>query len=88
MDAASPKAQRRAAAAYVAAYHEDQLGRLLQHVRDGMSRYEAGELDAFGLDAVIHTRAARELWKLCAVAGAQVETVATLKMVADGGEEW
>lgn len=56
------------------AYHEARLAELLEHVREACSDYDAGRLDAFEVDSVIHhyTRAARELWKFCAVGGSQV----------------
>ena len=77
-EGASPKQARKAAATRVSAYHEAQLAGLLERVREGFSRYDAGEIDAFELDDLIHhyKRAARELWKLCAVSGSRVETVA------------
>jgi hypothetical protein len=59
-------------------------------VRDGFARYDAGELDAFELDGVIHqyTRAARELWKFCAVTGSQtLHTAGTLDHWVQEGEE-
>jgi hypothetical protein len=64
---AREKADRRADVALVTSYHEAQLQELLEHLRDGVRRFEKGELDAFGLDVVVHqyTRAARELWKFC-----------------------
>ena len=77
---ASEKAQRRAAIALLATYHEAQLADLIEHVRDGLARYDAGEIDAFELDAVMHRyqRAARELWKFCSVSGAHALSVARL----------
>ena len=61
------QARRRDDVALVTGYHEAQLQKLLEHLRDGFRRYEEGTIDAFELDAVIHhyTRAARELWKFC-----------------------
>ena len=61
------KARRRAARELVGSYHERELRRLLEHVRDGFARLDAGELDAFELDDLIHRykRSARELWKFC-----------------------
>jgi hypothetical protein len=46
-------------------------------VRHGFQEYDAGRIDAFELDDVIHhyKRSAAELWKFCAVSG-QVEIVA------------
>jgi hypothetical protein len=67
-DPAKPsKAERRADIAAVAGYHEARLADLLERVREGFARYDAGELDAFELDNLIHRykRATRELWKLC-----------------------
>ncbi len=51
---AGDKTQRRAAIALLAAYHEARLADLIEHVRDGLARYDAGEIDAFELDAVMH----------------------------------
>ena len=64
----SEKARRRAARQLVGDYHEQELARLLEHIRSGFARFDAGEIDAFELDDVIHryTRSARELWKFCA----------------------
>jgi hypothetical protein len=61
------KARRRAARELVGTYHERELTRLLEHVRDGFARLDAGEIDAFELDDLIHRykRSARELWKFC-----------------------
>src|SRR6202162_2489923 len=87
------KAKRRADRALLATYHEARLADLLEHVRAGFVRYEAGEIDAFGLDDLIHhyQLAAKELWKFCAVSGGQVEVaVRTLELWAERGEtrEW
>jgi hypothetical protein len=35
-------------------YHEQQLGLLLEGVREGFARMDAGEIDAFELDELIH----------------------------------
>jgi hypothetical protein len=79
------RAKRRADQALVVTYHEVQLAGLLEHVRDGFARYDAGELDAFELDDLIHRykKSARELWKFCAVSGSRASTVArTLELLA------
>jgi hypothetical protein len=44
------KAQRRADREAVGAYHEAQLAKLLERVRDGFERYDADTIDAFELD--------------------------------------
>jgi hypothetical protein len=67
-DPAKPsKAERRADVALVVGYHEARLAELLERVREGFDRFDAGEIDAFDLDQLIHhyKRAARELWKFC-----------------------
>lgn len=63
----STKAERRAAREKVAAYHEEQLGRLVEHLASGIDGYRAGDLDAFDVDEVNfqYSRAAKELWKFC-----------------------
>jgi hypothetical protein len=60
-------AERKAAQAPVAAYHEQQLAAIQQQVRSALDAFDAGQLDAFEVDEVFHryTRAARELWKTC-----------------------
>lgn len=37
----------------MAAYHEEQLGELVRHVKVAVERFQAGELDAFEVDEVI-----------------------------------
>jgi hypothetical protein len=61
------KARRRAAAELLGNYHERELRELLEHVRDGFARLDAGEIDAFELDELIHRykRSAHELWTFC-----------------------
>ena len=75
----SSKARRRADLALVGTYYEAQLAELLERVRDGFARYDAGELDAFELDDLVHRykRATRELWKFCGtVTGSRAHFVA------------
>jgi hypothetical protein len=50
--------------------NEQQLRALLERARDGFARLDAGEIDAFELDELIHRykRAARELWSSAAPA--------------------
>jgi len=72
-DGGGERARRREARETVAAYHEEQLRALLEHVREGFARLDAGEIDAFELDEVIHhyKRSARELWKFCGSSGSE-----------------
>ena len=59
---------RREAAEFIAGYHRDQLRGLLEHVRDGFAQLDAGEIDAFELDDLIHRykRGSRAVEVLCA----------------------
>ncbi len=88
--ASDSKARRHADVALVVTYHEARLGELLERVREGFGRYDAGELDAFELDYLIHCyqRAARELWTLCGdIGGTQAGFVArTLEELQSRGE--
>ncbi len=63
----STKAERRAAREKVAAYHEEQLGRLIERLADAIDLHRAAELNAFDVDEVVfqYSRAAKELWKFC-----------------------
>jgi len=69
----SERSRRRAARELVAAYHQEELLRLLEHVRAGFVRLDAGEIDAFELDDVVHRykRAAKMLWSFCGSSGSQ-----------------
>jgi hypothetical protein len=66
--------ERRAARRAVGAYHESELGKLLEHVRNGFARYDAGEIDAFDLDDLIHRyhRSTQKLWSFSTGSPAQI----------------
>jgi hypothetical protein len=66
----------------VSAYHEAQLGELIQHVHDAVERYRAGEVDAFETDQVIfqYSRSAKELWKFCNLTDVEF----TASLIEDG----
>ncbi|MDQ4096863.1 MAG: hypothetical protein M3144_03200, partial [Actinomycetota bacterium] len=87
---AEEKAKRRAARELIAAYHQEQLRALLEHVRDGFAQLDAGEIDEFDLDDLIHRykRAATDLWKFCGNTGGQwLQAANTLAYLRDQGEE-
>lgn len=88
-DQVGHKARRRADQAMVLTYHQARLADLLEHVREGFAEYDAGRIDAFELDEIIHhyKRAATELWKYCAVSGSRMELVArTLERLRENNE--
>ena len=62
----------------IAAYHMEQLRGLLERVRQGFAKLDAGEIDVFELDDLIHhyKRSAAELWKFCGSSGGQWELAA------------
>src|SRR5215217_1603441 len=81
--------ERRAARAVVGAYHEVGLARLIERGRKGLERYDAGEIDAFELDELIHhyKRATQKLWSFCTGGGAHVySTERTLALLRERGE--
>ena len=89
-EAKSEKARRREARAIVGAYHQEQLRILLEHVRDGFTQLDAGELDEFDLDDIIHRykRVARKLWSFCGSSGGQwLQAATALEYMRDRGEE-
>ncbi len=83
------RAQRRAARRTIGAYHEEQLRLLLDRVRDGFARLDAGEITVFELDELIHRykESARELWKFCNLTGGPVRAVRALEFLRAQGEE-
>ncbi|HUF32985.1 MAG TPA: hypothetical protein VMN58_07240 [Acidimicrobiales bacterium] len=89
-DASSEKAKRREARAIVGAYHQEQLRVLLEHVREGFDLLDAGEIDEFELDDLIHRykRAAGQLWTFCGSSGGQwLQAATALAHMRDRGEE-
>jgi hypothetical protein len=65
-------------------------GCCFDRVRDGFAGLDAGEIDAFELDELIHRykRSARELWKLWGSSGSGWErAVGTLEYLRGQGEE-
>jgi hypothetical protein len=93
-DRGGERARRREARELIGAYHEQQLLALLDHVRGGFARLDAGEIDAFELDDLIHRykRSARELWKFCGQSGAgwerAVGVLALLREEEDEPDWW
>jgi hypothetical protein len=67
----SEKAKREAARATVGVCGQEQLRGLLEHVRDGFERLDAGDLDEFELDDLIHRykQATKRLWVFCEAGG-------------------
>jgi hypothetical protein len=70
----SSKAERRAAREKVAAYHEEQLDRLVERLVAAIDLHRAAELNAFHVDEVVfqYSRAAKELWKFCDLGNVEV----------------
>jgi hypothetical protein len=81
---------RRAARELISSYHQTQLRALLEHVRNGFVLLDAGEMDEFELDDLIHRyqRSTTELWKFCGSSGGQWERAAgTLTYLREHGDE-
>jgi hypothetical protein len=64
--------------ARVGAYHERELRRLVEHLRNALARLDAGELDVFEFDALAYQykKAARDLWKFCSQGGSDMRRAA------------
>jgi hypothetical protein len=89
-DRLAERSRRQASREAIAAYHEEQLLALLEHVREGLRQLDAGEIDAFELDDVIfhYKRAAAELWKFCGYHSSHFEQAASaLAYRREAGEE-
>lgn len=84
------KSRRKEARELIGAYHEQQLRGLLERVREGFARLDAGEIDVFELDDLVHRykRAANELWKFCGSSGSQwLQAANTLAYLRERGDE-
>ena len=81
------KAERQAARAVVAEYHQAQLAILVSRVAEAIDQHRAGELDPFEVDRVLfqYSRGARELWKFCNYRPIDF-TASTIKELAP--EDW
>jgi len=91
---ASDKPERQAAREVVGRYHREELHKLLDHVRDGFTRLDAGEIDEFDLDQLIHryTKAATRLWSFCGTSGGQwlqaANSLRSLENAGQPGPDW
>ena len=76
------------ARAAVGAYHADELAKLIARVREGIARFDAGEIDAFALDDLIHHyhRATQKLWSFCAGSRSPARVAGTLEWMRAEGE--
>jgi hypothetical protein len=83
------KRQRQADRALLAAYHEARLGELVEHAAEAVDRFRTGKQDAFAVDEVLHqySRAARELWKFCWLAGGGAGVERTARLLRDMAAE-
>jgi hypothetical protein len=87
---AREKVERRAAHELIAVYQQTQLRALLERVRAGFAKLDAGEIDEFDLDDLIHhyKRSANELWKFCGSTGGQwLQAANALTYWREQGEE-
>jgi hypothetical protein len=72
------RTRRRAARKLVAAYHDQQLRRLLEKLRTGFAALDRGELSPLELDELIehYRRSARALERFCGTSGSGWERAA------------
>ena len=84
------KTARRAGRQLIAAYHDEQLRKLLEHIRQGLNQLDTGEIDAFEMDELIHRyhRCAQKLWSFCGSSGGQwLQAAKNLACYRRQGEE-
>jgi hypothetical protein len=90
MTESQDREERRAASVRVSRYHEQQLRLLLERVREGFEQFDAGTIDPFDLDELIHRykRSAQKLWSFCGQAARdRLFTTRTLDYWHENGEE-
>jgi hypothetical protein len=76
------KSERVEAVERIGTYHEEQLGLLLDRAGEAIRGFQAGELDAFDVDAELfqYGRAAKKLWTFCNAG----EVISTAALIAEG----
>lgn len=76
------KSERVEAVERIGAYHQEQLGVLLDRAGEAIRRFQDGELDAFDADAELfqYGRAAKKLWTFCNAS----EVISTSALIAEG----
>ena len=81
----SEKAERQAARDLVERYHRAELLALLGHIRHGFAQLDAGQIDEFDLDGLIHRykKAAAKLWAFCGTGGSQLLQAARVLQSAE-----
>ena len=87
---ATEKAEHRAARELIGAYHQAQLRLLLERVRAGFAQLDAGEMDEFDLDELIHhyKGSAAALWTFCVSSGSKwLQAANALTYLREHGEE-
>ncbi len=62
----------------VANYHEQELAALIERLRSGLERLDAGEIDVFELDDLVHCykRSTQKLWSCCVGGGSHIRHAA------------
>lgn len=64
----------------VGRYHELELAKLVEHVRAALVALDAGEIDVFEFDEIVHRykKAAQKLWSFCTGGGNDIKRTARL----------
>ena len=73
----------------VAGYHEQELAGLIERLRSGLERLDAGEIDVFEFDDLVHhyKRSAQKLWSFCVGGGRHLrQTAFALEDAESAGE--
>jgi hypothetical protein len=89
-DIENERERRRAARELISEYHDAELRKLLDHLREGFRQLDAGEIDPLDLDDLIHRykRSARKLWSFCGSSGSGWEHAAlTIEWLREQGED-
>ncbi len=69
----------------VASYHERELAALIERLRSGLESLDAGEIDVFEFDDLVHRykRSAHKLWSFCVGGGNHIRHTARVLQDAE-----
>ncbi len=73
----------------VATYHERELSALVERLRSGLERLDAGEVDVFEFDDLVHRykRSTQKLWSFCVGGGSHIRHAARVLEQAEAEGE-
>lgn len=90
---AEEQAEWEAARERVGRYHDEEVTKLIDRLRAALARLDAGEIDAFEFDDVVHQykKASQKLWGFCSGGASDIKHAARIlehEQAAGEARDW